>query len=400
MTEQGTAARLDVHGAAFQGEPYPTLRACATQHWYADTMMGPAILGYEELHSVMYSRQFRTPGADFLAMQGITEGPLVTLIRGLLLSTDGEAHDRVRRLVSKAFTGPRVEAFRPRLRALAGSLADKLSAGEHDFMAEFADPFGLHALGEFVGIPVEALAQVAGWTADIGLIFGMSVGQHAPRIMAAQAALDGYIDELLEARRSQPRADLLSALIAAEEAGDLLSDAELRSMIITLMAAGHHTTVRQLGAAMAVFMAHPEQWQALREDPSLAPRAAEEVARHSPTIVLGVPRIAKAQVVLRELTIAEGSCVMPVIGAANRDPRVFAEPDRFDIRAVRRTSLTYGGGIHHCIGIALARAELQEALLALSSRLRAPETAGPAPWHPPSEMGYGPVTLPLRDAGA
>lgn len=213
-------------------------------------------------------------------------------------------------------------------------------------------------------------------------------------------AVDAYIDGLLAARRARPEPDLLSGLIAAEEAGDLLSDAELRSMIITLMAAGHHTTVRQIGAAMAVFMAHPAQWQALREDPSLVHKAAEEVARFSPTIVLGVPRIAKTEVVLRERTIAAGSCVMSVIGAANRDPRVFEEPDTFDIRVSRRTSLTYGGGIHHCLGIALARAEIQEALLALSRRLAAPEPVGESAWYPPSEMGHGPITLPIRDAGA
>lgn len=402
MTERETSegpAALELHGAAFQSDPHAALRACAQRHWYADTIMGPAILGFEEVQSVIQSRQFRTPGVDFLAMQGITSGPLVGLMQGLLLNTDGAAHDRVRRLVSKAFTGPRVEAYRATIRETARSLAAGLVEGTHDFVAEFADPLGLRVLGGFVGIPIDAVARVAGWSSDIGLVFGMSVPEHAPRIEAALTALNAYIDELLAARRADPTDDLLSGLIAAEEAGDLLTDAELRSMILTLMSAGHHTTVRQLGNAMAAFLANPEQWQRLREDPSLAAQAAEEVVRHSPASVLGVPRIAKSEVVLRERTFAAGTCVFPVTGAANRDPRVFSEPDRFDITQRRRPHLTYGGGIHHCLGVALARAELQESLLALSAHLRAPQADGAGRWYPPTEAVYGPITLPIRDAG-
>ncbi len=390
-------APLDLHGASFNKDPHGTLRRCREQHWYASTPMGPAILGYDEVQAVLQHRQFRTPGTDFLAMQGITTGPLVGLMQGLLLNTDGPAHDRVRRLVSKAFTGPRVEAFRPRLRALAGSLADRLTSGTHDFVAEFADPFGLHALGEFVGIPLDTVTQVARWTEDIGLVFSMSVPEHAPRIEAALQALDGYIDALLRTRRAAPRDDLLSGLIAAEESGDLLTDLELRSMLITLMSAGHHTMVRQLGHALAAFVAAPQQWQRLRADPSLAAQAAEEVVRLSPASLLGVPRIAKADVVLHGLTIRAGTCVLPITGAANRDPRVFTDPDHIDITLKRRPHLTYGGGIHHCLGISLARAGLQESLLALSARLRAPQLAGPADWHPPTDAVYGPRTLPIHD---
>jgi cytochrome P450 len=400
MTEPQSSegpALLELHGAAFQSDPHAALRVCAQRHWYANTMMGPAILGFDEVQAVIQSRQFRTPGVDFLAMQGITTGPLVALMQGLLLNTDGAAHDRVRRLVSKAFTGPRVEAYRATIRETAQTLAAGLGEGTHDFVAEFADPLGLRVLGGFVGIPIEAVARVAGWSSDIGLVFGMSVPEHAPRIEAALTALNVYIDELLAARRADPADDLLSGLIAAEEAGDLLTDAELRSMIITLMSAGHHTTVRQLGNAMATFMANPDQWQLLRADPSLAAQAAEEVVRHSPAAVLGVPRIAKSEVVLREQTFAPGTCVFPITGAANRDPRMFSEPDRFDITQRRRPHLTYGGGIHHCLGIALARAELQESLLALSAHLRAPQAAGPATWYPPTEAVYGPITLPIRD---
>lgn len=195
---------LDLYGAAFQADPHAALRACRDQSFYADTVLGPAILGYQEVHAVTTSRQFRTPGADFLAMQGIKSGPLVAMMQGFLLNTDGAAHDRVRRLVSKAFTGPRVEAFRPTLRALAQELAAGLGGDSRDFIAAFADPFALRALCRFVGIPAAAAAQVARWTSDIGLVFGMSVAQHAARIETALCQLNLYIDELLQARRAAP----------------------------------------------------------------------------------------------------------------------------------------------------------------------------------------------------
>ena len=391
---------LELHGAEFQGDPNGTLRACRARGWYATTAMGPALLSYDEVQSVMFSRQFRTLGVDLLTLQGITEGPLVGLMQGLLLATDGAVHERMRRLVVKAFSGARVERFRPRLRELAEPLARRLGDGEHDFITDFAGPFGLAALGDFVGIPRTTLEQVARWTADIALVFGMSVPENASRIEAALAALHPYIDELLAIRRATPEDDLLSALIAAEETGDLLSDTELRLMIVTLMSAGHHTMVNQLGHALVAFMAEPEQWQILRADPSLAQQAAEEVVRLSPAALLGVPRVARTEVVVRDLTIAAGTCVLPLIGAANRDPAVFTAPDRLDITSKRRPHLTYGGGVHHCLGFALARGGLQEALTALAAHIRAPQPTGPATWLPPTEAVYGPTSLPMHDAGA
>jgi cytochrome P450 len=167
-------------------------------------------------------------------------------------------HDRVRRLVSKAFTVRRVEDFRPAIRGIAEELAADMALGDEcDFVAAFADPFALRVLCRFVGIPEDVQAEVRDWTADVGLIFGFSVEEHRTRIEAALRNLDGFIDELLDARRQAPRDDLLSALIAAEEAGELLTDAELRSMVITLISAGHGTMQHQLGNAMSAFMAHP-----------------------------------------------------------------------------------------------------------------------------------------------
>lgn len=399
MTESESAAEtfLDLYGEDFRNDPQGVLRRYRERSWHAATPIGTAVLRYQEVRTLLSMPQLRTPGADFLAIQGLTEGLLVDTMRGFLVNTDGEAHHRVRRLVNKAFTMRRVEDFRPTIRAIAGELAAQMTrVDECDFVAAFAGPFSLRALCRFVGIPDDVQADVRVWTGDVGLLFGLNVVEHRARIEAALHNLHAFIDALIEERRRAPREDLLSALVTAEEGGELLTDAELRSMVITLMSAGQSTVEHQLGNAMAAFMAHPKQWRLLSADPALAARAAEEVVRYSPSTLLGVPRLVKTDVELNGLQLATGACVVPMTGSANRDAAVFDDPDSFDITRQRAPHLTYGGGIHYCLGAALARVELQEALPLLARRLLEPSPAGLADWLPPNEGVYGPVRLPIR----
>jgi cytochrome P450 len=388
---------LDLYGAAFHTDPYGELARLRAQDWYAGTAIGTAVLRYPEVQTLLSMRELRTPGADFLAVQGITDGPLVDIMRGFLLNADGAAHARVRRIVNNAFTVRRVDAFRPSVAAIADDLIDAMTARQEcDFVAAFAEPFALRVLYRFVGIPEERQADLQRWTADVGLIFGFSVAEHRERIESALYHLDLFLDGLLAERRAAPREDLLSALVAAEAGGELLTDAELRAMVITLMAAGQGTVQHQLGNAMAAFIAHPEQWRLLAARPDLAADAAEEVVRFCPSALLGVPRIAKADVELNGLTLTAGSCVLPVTGSANRDGSVFDHAERFDITRPRTAHLTFGGGIHFCLGAALARVELTEALPRLAATIREPRATGPGTWLPPTEAVYGPLSLPIR----
>ncbi|WP_020524632.1 cytochrome P450 [Catelliglobosispora koreensis] len=389
---------LDLQGADFQANPYGVLAELREEHWQVPCAFGIAVLRYDEVRGMLALRQLRTPGADFLALQGITEGPLADTMRGFLLNADGQAHHRVRRLVSKAFTVAWVEAFRPAVARMAEELLDELDGqDECDFVASFAEPLALRVLCRFVGIPDDVSHEVKQWTADIGLLFGLSVAEHRARIESALDNLHGYIDELLTQRRAAPRDDLLTALIAAEEDGELLTDAELRSMVITLMSAGQGTVQHQLSNGMAAFMAHPEQWRLLRTQPRLAVTAAEEIVRHSPSSILGVPRIAKEDLSFAGLDIPAGAAIMPITGSANRDPRAYGDSaSALDIERTGTPHLTYGGGIHYCLGAALARVELQEAFPLLAQRWPSPQPAGPGTWLPPTEAVYGPLTLPVK----
>jgi cytochrome P450 len=262
-------------------------------------------------------------------------------------------------------------------------------------VAAFAEPYSLRLLCEFVGIPEGDSAQVNAWAHDIGLIFGFNVAEHAPRIEAAVAGFHLFLDDLIEARRRAPGTDLLSALIVAEESGELLDDAELRAMVITMVSAGQGTVQFQLAQAVDTFTAYPDQWRLLAARPDLAANAAEEVVRFCPSALLGVPRIAKEEVELHGAVFPAGTCLLPITGSANRDSAVFARAGTLDISRERTTQLTFGGGIHFCLGAALARVELQEALPRLAAGLGDLEAAGEAEWLSPTEAVYGPVRLPV-----
>ncbi|HEX6346079.1 cytochrome P450 [Umezawaea sp.] len=381
---------LDLHGEDFLADPHSALRELREADWRADTAAGTAILRYDEVRTVLSSWSLRTPGTDFLAAQGITDGPLVDAMRGFLLNADGSEHQRLRRAVGRAFTVKRVEEFR----STAGFLADELIEGlgdEFDFVADFAHPFALRALCRFIGVPEDVRREVSSWAADVGLLFGYSVAPHASRIEAALDDLHSFIDDLLDQRRRTPGDDLVSSLVDQS-----LTEAELRSLVVTLMSAGQGTVQHQLSGGVAAFLEFPDQWRLLASDSSLAGQAAEEVVRFQPASLLGLPRIAKEDIVVNGVVLPAGSCVLPVTGSANRDSAVFSGADRLDVTVGRVAHLTYGGGIHYCLGAALARVELQEALPRLARALPSLRRDGAGEWLPAGEAVYGPVVLPVR----
>ncbi|HEY1012781.1 MAG TPA: cytochrome P450 [Herpetosiphonaceae bacterium] len=397
--DASTLPFLDLYGPAFQSDPFGVLRELRADHWIARTPIGLAVLRHEPTQEVLAHRQLRTPGGDLLAIQGFTEGHLVDTMNAFLLNSHGADHDRVRRLVTKAFTSASAEAFRPRMRAIAEDLLDRLAPlGRCEFVADFAQPYAWQILCEYVGIPAGAQLEIQQWNTEISYMFGFNVADHLKEIESALANLDAFIDELVASRRRAPSDDLLSALIAAEETGSQLTPGELRAMVITLMAAGSGTSISQLGNAIDAFLSHPEQWAMLAAGEVPIAQAVEEVFRFVPASILGVPRVATADLVWRDLPLPAGTYLLPITGSANRDEQSFEEAETFDVRRKRRSHITFGGGIHACIGAALARAELQEALPILARRLADLAHDGPAEWRSPTEIVAGPARLPIRYA--
>ncbi|GAA1799176.1 cytochrome P450 [Planosporangium flavigriseum] len=390
---------LDVTDPKFRFDS-PAVAEARELSWYAKTPLGLLVLRYAEAQGVLRDLRFAPSGERYLALQGISEGPLYDWFVSIILHRTGDDHLRLRRLVTKAFTPRMMEGFRPFMRDRASQLAERIAArtsttGECEFMDEFADPLPVAVMCELLGVPAEDYHLFRRWSTDVGLVFSFNLADVHTRAEAAVIGLYEYLDRLIALRRAEPRDDLLSALIAAEETGDRLSTDELRNLAVALVFAAHDTTRNQLGHAMVAFAAHPDQWHLLGKRPELATQAVEEVMRWAPTVPTTF-RFALEDVQLNGVDLPAGSFVLVCAQAANRDPRVFPGGSRLDItRQLEAAHLTFGGGPHYCLGAATARTEIAAALSVLTSRFDPPSHAGPVAWRAPTGL-YGPERLPLR----
>jgi len=357
---------------------------------------GPELLTYDVVHTALRDPRFRVPQGMFLAAQGITSGPLWDRIATNILSLNGEEHQRLRRLVSKAFTPKATVRLRTTIVDIITGLVDCHSGRGHcDVVADIARQYPIPVICALLGAPPEDWELFSDWTDDILEAFGWNAASQTPTILTSWAALDAYIDDMIARRRETLTDDLISELIRAEDDGDRLSSDELRMLVASLLMAGTDTTRLQLGGAVHVLCDHPEQWALLGGHPELAVNAVHELMRHSP-ITFVTLRVAIEDVELADVAIPAGTIVVVNTGAANRDPAVYDEPDRLDISREGAPAIqTFGGGMHYCLGANLARLELAEALTVMTRRMPNARRTGPAPWKPVTALG-GPITLPIE----
>lgn len=377
-------------------DPWPAIAAASAQHWAAKGPVGVVLLRHEDCMALLRDPRFHQASQLIVDMQGITDERFLSRRRQSILSTEGDAHTRLRKLVSKAFTPRAADRFRPFMTEVISALVDPFArAGGGDFVAEVSQPYPIPIICAVLGAPAADLELFSRWAEDVLKIFSFNLANDLPVIMAARDELDAYTEQLIERRRSDPGEDLLTDLIAAEEEGDRLSHSELVSMAEAVLVAGTDTTRNQLATAVHLFAHHPEQWALLAERPDLAAQATEEVFRYE-GVIRATVRVAAEDVEFKGVLIPKGTLVSPMLGAANRDESVFADAQRFDIsRSHDRPQMTLGGGIHYCLGANLARAEMQEALVVLSQRLPDLALAGEPTWRPPLGI-QGPTSLPIR----
>ncbi|QQW37344.1 cytochrome P450 [Mycobacterium marinum] len=387
--------RLEYMDADNPEDAHRRIRQAQEQSPIAMGLLGPEILSYELVRSVLSDSRFCVAQGMLLAAQGVTSTRLSERVRTTLMSLSGAEHRRMRRLAGEAF-GPRSAA------RLATTIADVISAlvepvveaGRGDVVDDIARRYPSPVLGAFLGASQKDWQLFSRWADDICWMFTGQAAVKQDVIMAAYDELDAYIADMVAARRDNPTGDVVSELIRSHE-GDQLTDAELRMLVSGLLIAGTDTVRNQLAAAAHVLCDHPDQWALLGEHPELAAQAVTELVRHTPAAIF-VVRQAVEEVELAGVVIPAGTRVVINTAAANRDPNVYEDPQRLDItRDIRSPILTFGAGVRNCLGAHLARTELTQALMLMTRRMRNPRRAGPAPWKPFAQL-TGPAALPIE----
>lgn len=372
------------------------------QHWLARMPMGYSVMRHEDVVALLRERRFHSAIGMLAQMSGVADDELSGRQQRSILAMEGDPHGRLRRLVAPAFTPRSADRLRPFMRSVVDGLVDPLveaGTGRCELVADVCEPYPIPIVCELLGAPKEDWKLFSAWATDIFRIFNGDIANDLPAIKAAMQELDEYVRDMIARRRSQPADDLLSDLIAAEEAGDRLSNDELVMMTEAVLMAGTDTTRNQLACAVALFTEYPDQWALLAERPDLAPLAVEECMRYLGA-VRGTARIASEDIEYRDVVFPAGTLVAISLASANFDPSVMGEEGQaFDITVKRPAQhMTFGSGIHHCLGASLARAELQEALSLLARRLPGLAVDGAIEWKPDTVGIWGPARLPLRFA--
>ncbi len=364
-------------------------------HWIAKTPLGYLLTRHEDVTALLRDRRWHSAVRILNQLNGVPERAPDR--PESVLSAEGDTHARLRRLVAPAFSPKSADRLRPFMRDVMNELVDRFADDHHcEFVEAVCEPYPIPIICELLGAPKEDWRLFSRWAGDLLKVFNGNWRQDGPAIETARVELDAYVEALIEERRSKPADDLLTDLIAAEEQGDRLSSDELVVMVEAVIIGGTDTTRNQLGCGVALFTSHPDQWRMLAERPELANTAVEESMRYLGA-VRGSGRYASEELEFKGVTFPQFSVMMLSLVGANFDASVFDEPDRFDItRPGIGQHMTFGSGIHFCLGSSLARAELQEALPILARRLPDLALDGPVAWKPNGSGIWGPERLPIR----
>lgn len=366
----------------FIADPYPTyryLRESEPVTFVPDS--GPMggfwfVTRYEDVGQVLGNRLFSKDMRPFVPPERQNPVGLSMLFR------DPPDHTRLRSLVSKAFTPRMIEGLEPRISGVAGDLIGRMrGSGESDVIRDLALPLPVIVIAEMLGVPTADRDSFREWSGDIiaGGDLAQDYEERQQRSLAASKALIEYLTELIEARRRQREDDLISGLIDARDEHGALSEEELLGNCMLLLIAGHETTVNLIGNGALALLRHPDQLELLRREPGLAGSVVEETLRFESPVQQATFRVTAEEMEVGGQKINEGEQVSAVVGAANRDPEQFPDPDRFDISRQPNRHLAFGRGPHFCLGAPLARLEARVTLPKLFASQPAPDLAADEP---------------------
>ena len=412
QTEAAAPPLFNPFDPEFRTNPYPVYQRLRTEAPVHQGQFGGWVLSrFAECEAVLGDhRRFSSDGRnseayhEFVAQRGgLTPEEQALEASRPFLFRDPPDHTRLRGLVSKAFTPRRVEALRPRIQQIVDELIDTVGGGgSMDVIEDLAYPLPVTVICEMLGVPVEDHGRFKEWSRELARSLDPEFvlpQEVIERRNQAVLSFREYFGSLIERRREAPRDDLISALIAVEEQGEVLTHQELLSTLTLLLVAGHETTVSLIGNGVLALLRHPDQMEMLRDNPSLARSAVEEVLRYDPPVQFD-GRTAVEDVEIDGVTVRKGQEVVLLLGSANRDPAQFPDPDRLDITRADNRHLAFGYGIHFCLGAPLARVEGQIALGTLARRLRGLELLTDRPEYKENIVLRGLRALPVGFSGA
>jgi cytochrome P450 len=405
---QATVSRPDPGLSLYQllypeilADPYPLyhrLRGEDPVHWDPFLHTWVVTRYADVVAALQHFSAARTPTPDQLCQLGLSGlRPIAEVLVRQMLFLDAPAHGRIRNLASAAFTPRRVEALRPHIQEITDGLVNQVRGrGRMDVIADLADPLPAIVTTEMLGLPISDWRRLTAWSGDFAEALGNL--QHNPdrseRVLTSLRSMWAYFTDAVEEHRLHSGDDLICALLHAEQDGDSLTVEEVVANSIMLMTGGQETTTNLIGNGLLALLRHPDQWQRLQANPGLVPSAIEELLRFESPIQY-TSRLAPADMVMGGKAIRRGQAVIAVMGAANRDPDRFSEPDRLDITREDNRHLAFAWGPHFCFGAPLARLEAEitfRTLLLLMPDLRL--EPGPLAWH--ENLGFrGLTALPV-----
>ncbi|MCW3466353.1 cytochrome P450 family protein [Chitinophaga nivalis] len=374
-----THVPVDLFDPQFIANPYPTyarlredspVQRITLENDYPVWL----VTRYDDVMALLKDdRVTKVPGKALPADGALPEMPFesidaMAMLSNHMLMMDPPDHTRIRTLVHKAFTPRHTEQLRPRVQQIADELIDKIiDKGSMDLIDDFAFPLPLTVIAELLGIPIEHHEMFRKWSNL--LTDGYTTAENLPQVQEATHGFIHYLQQIFTERRANPGNDLISALVAVEETGDRLSEQELLSMVFLLFLAGHETTVNLIGNGMLALLQHPAQLQLLREKPELIESAVEEMLRYDASVATSTVRFAMEDIAIGGVVIPRGEEIMLMTGAANHDEKKFDQPGVFDITRTDNRHISFGHGIHFCLGAPLARLEGAVAVSTLLRRL-------------------------------
>jgi cytochrome P450 len=373
------------------------LLALSKESWIAKGVFAYPIFRYEDCVAILRDKRWHSAAALAAEAFGVNDPRLKERRRESILSAEGDVHTRLRRLVAPSFSPRAADRLRPFMREVMNSLIDPVAKnGKCDLATDICDPYPIPIICELLGAPKKDWQLFSRWAEDVLRIFNATASEELDVIFKAQDELGEYTRQLIADRRSRPADDLITSLIAAEEAGDKLDEAELEMMVEAVIVGGTDTTRNQLGCSIALFAEHPEQWKLLAEQPELAGKAVEETMRYFGA-VRATGRFASEDIEYKGVLFPKGTLVTPSLSIANRDETVFNDANIFDItrEPAGQPQMTFGSGIHYCLGAALARAEQQEALPIMAQRMKNLRIDGAVTWKPSTVAIFGPENMPI-----